>query len=601
VSTPDTAAVALDKPLLEPLAGRRHLLRDTVRDPQGLIATVMLVLIVGAAILAPLIARQGPTASSLDDVFAPISAEHLLGGDSAGRDLFARLLYGARLSLGSALLAVIVAMAIGVPSGLIGGYYGRAFDAVASWVSNLLIALPGIVVLLALRPVTGSSVWASMAVFGVLLSPSFYRLVRSAVANVRNDLYVDAARVAGLSDARIVGRHILGVVRGPIVIQAAMITAIALFIQAGLDFLGFGEVGKASWGSMLNEGYANIFRGPQILLWPGVALVITCTALALLANALRDALDGTGAVRAGRARAASPPAGDAAADAGTGLAGHAPRPDPLLEIEGLRVGYPAADGSTLEVVHGVTLSVSKGEVVGIVGESGSGKTQTALSVLGLLPDQGRVLGGVIRFDAQTLDVAGSRRLLGRSIAYIPQEPLSNLDPAYTIGSQLTEPLRVVGKLSKEAARTRALELLASVDIADPERVFRSYPHQISGGMAQRVLIAGAVSCNPALLIADEPTTALDVTVQAEILDVLRRLRQERNMAILLVTHNFGVVADLCSHIYVMRDGYIVESNTTRSLYEAPADSYTQNLLSHVLEGGPSRRELDEAATSGGAR
>ena len=230
--------------------------------------------------------------SSLEDVYAPISAEHPLGGDSAGRDLLARLIWGARISLGGAALAIVVAMAIGVPIGLIGGYYGRAFDVAANWVSDLIIALPGIVVLLALRGVIGSSVWLSMIVFGVLLAPSFYRLVRGAVVNVKNELYIDAARVAGLSDRRIIARHVLGVVRGPVIIQAATILAISLFIQAGLEFLGLGDRRQASWGALLNEGFANLFRGPQLLLWPGLALGITCAALALMANAIRDALGG---------------------------------------------------------------------------------------------------------------------------------------------------------------------------------------------------------------------------------------------------------------------------------------------------------------------
>ena len=195
---------------------------------------------------------------------------------------------------------------------------------------------------------------------------------------------------------------------------------------------------------------------------------------------------------------------------------------------------PGPDGSDIEVVHGVTLGVASGEIVGLVGESGSGKTQTSLAVLGLLSPGGQITSGEIRLDGVPLTPTRTRQLLGREIAYIPQEPLSNLDPAYTVGSQLVEPLRVVGRLSKAEAKARAIELLSNVGIADPQRVFSSYPHQISGGMAQRVLIAGAVALNPRLLIADEPSTALDVTVQAEILDVLRALQKDRDMAVLFL-------------------------------------------------------------------
>ena len=575
---------------------RRKLLRGTLRNPLGLAGVIILVVIVVAGVFASLLAPQGPTAASLNAVFAPPSGQHWLGGDSAGRDVFARLVFGARLSAGGALLATAVATVLGVPSGLIAGYYGRAFDAAASWIANLLMALPAIVVLLALRVVIGSSIWSSMAVFGVLLAPAFYRLVRGTVARVRNDLYVDAARVAGLSDARIIGRHILGVVRGPIIIQAAMVAAISLLIEAGLEFLGLGDSLQASWGEMLNEGSTNIYQAPQLVLWPGLALGITCAALALLASALRDALEG--AERAPRRRGARVrgETGGQPKDRETALE----IPGALLSVRGLRVGYPGQDGTVKDVVHGIDLDIRPGEVVGLVGESGSGKTQTALSILGLLPEDGRVTAGTIRFDGEVLSNPSTRRRLGRQLAYIPQEPLSNLDPAYTVGSQLAEPLRVVGRMSASEARERALELLRSVGIADPVRVLKSYPHQISGGMAQRVLIAGAVSSNPSLLIADEPTTALDVTVQAEILDVLRILQQERKMAVLLVTHNFGVVADLCDRVYVMHDGMIVETNTAAGIYQAPVDPYTRHLLSHILEGGPARADLDKAAALGGA-
>lgn len=587
-----TTAPPVSAPV-ESAAAPRGLLHETLRSPIALGSAFVLLLIAAAGLLAPWLAPYDPGDSSLDAVFAPSSPTHLLGADSAGRDVLSRLLFGSRISLGGALLAVVVALALGVPSGLVAGYYGKSVDVILGWVSNLLIALPGIVVLLALRPVTGSSVWASMAVFGVLLAPSFFVLVRSAVSNVRNELYVDAARVAGLSDARIIRRHVLGVVRAPIIIQTAMILAIALFIQAGLDFLGFGDLSAPSWGGMLNDGFLNIFRGPHLLVWPGIALGVTCGALALFANALRDAMEGSGSV-AGRRRIRS------------GSEEHAPSAVPavldgaLLEVRGLRVAYPGAPGRPKEVVLGVDLHVMPGEVVGLVGESGSGKTQTALSILGLLPEGGRVIAGTVLLNGRPVDERARRSVLGRRIAYIPQEPITNLDPSFTVGWQLMEPLRVVGGMSASDARARCLELLASVGITDPERVMASFPHQISGGMAQRVLIAGAISGDPDLIIADEPTTALDVTVQADILDVLRELQRERGLAVLLVTHNFGVVADLCDRVYVMNQGRVVENAETGQLYSAPQEEYTTMLLSHILEGGPSRRELDvlHAASAG---
>ncbi|MEV4253921.1 ABC transporter ATP-binding protein [Spirillospora sp. NPDC049652] len=237
------------------------------------------------------------------------------------------------------------------------------------------------------------------------------------------------------------------------------------------------------------------------------------------------------------------------------------------------------------------LDVRPGEIVGLVGESGSGKTQTAFAILGLLPDGGRVAAGsVIVSSVETVGLPERRHraLRGGRVAYVPQEPMSNLDPATTIGAQLTEPMRHVLHLSRAEARAKALDLLRQVEIGAPERVYRSYPHEISGGMAQRVLIAGAMACDPVLLIADEPTTALDVRVQAEVLGLLRRLRDERGLGVLLVTHDLGVVADLCDRVAVMEGGRIVESGDTERTLTAPAAPYTRTLLDAVLDDAPSR-------------
>jgi peptide/nickel transport system permease protein len=275
--------------------------------------------------------------------------------------------------------------------------------------------------------------------------------------------------------------------------------------------------------------------------------------------------------------------------------------DIVLDVRDLVVGYPDGERDR-EVVTGVSLQLRRGEVLGLVGESGSGKTQTAFAILGLLSPGGRILRGSILFggrDLAGLPEAGMRELRGRRIAYIPQEPMSNLDPSFRIGFQLVEPMVTVLGISRAEAKARALQLLARVGMPDPERTFRSYPHQISGGMAQRVLIAGAIACNPDLLIADEPTTALDVTVQAEVLDLLRDLQAEFNMSMILVTHNFGVVADICHRVAVMKDGAIVETNEVRELFAKPRHQYTRMLLDAVLEDGDTRaytpRALPEVA------
>lgn len=564
---------------------RAATLRRVLRNPLGGLSAALLLLLVLAVVLAPLIASQDPGASSLGEAFDGPSGAHPLGMDSAGRDILARVLYGGRNTLGGALLALAIALVLGVPSGLFAGYRGGRFDAVANWSVNLVMALPAMVVLLASRAILGPDVRVLMIVLGVLVAPSFFRLVRGIVANVRGELYVDAAKVSGLSDTRIVARHVLTVVRGPIIIQVALVAGIAIALQAGLEFLGVGSGSTATWGAMLNEAFQNIQRAPRLILWPGLALGLTNCALVLLAGAVRDALEEQAPRPARRRRTAPAPAPVEPAAEST-----EPRAA-LLSVRGLTVAYARPDGTDKEVVHGVDLDVRPGEIVGLVGESGSGKTQTAFSVLGLLPEGGRVTRGSITVNGR--ETAGMRErdhraLRGRTLAYVPQEPMSNLDPAFTIGSQLMEPIRHHLGLGRREAADRARELLRLVEIPDPERTLRLHPHEISGGMAQRVLIAGAMSCDPALLIADEPTTALDVRVQAEVLDLLRRLRDERGLGVLLVTHNLGVVADVCDRVAVMNAGRIVETGTTEQILGAPRDPYTRALLAAVLDDAPAR-------------
>ncbi|WP_327583712.1 dipeptide/oligopeptide/nickel ABC transporter permease/ATP-binding protein [Nonomuraea sp. NBC_00507] len=590
VSIPAPAAVA----------ARRGVISKVLHDPLGIISLVVLLLILFATVLAPVLAPQDPARSSLDDIFAPISAGHPLGGDSAGRDLLSRLLYGAQVSLLGATIALLTSLVIGLPAGLIAGYYGRTFDSVSSWASNLLQALPAIIVLLALRTVFGPSIWTSMVIFGVMLAPGAYRLVRATVSGVRNELYIDAALVSGLSDTRIIARHMIRVVRGPLIMHSAMVLAICISIQAGLEFLGFGDPQTASWGSMLNEGFLNIFQAPQMLFWPGLALFMASAALALFASSLRDALQAGAAkpVRR-RHRAAAPPAGNTEGSGAAETRGTAATSSALLSVRDLRVAY---SGGSIEVVHGVSLDVAHGEVVGLVGESGSGKTQVALSVLDLLPTGGEVTSGAIALAGEPLlgrPASFLRTVRGRRIGYIPQEPMSNLDPSFRVGNQLSEVVRVHLGLSRAAARDRVLDLLARVGIPDPARTYRAFPHEISGGMAQRVLIAGAVSCDPQLLVADEPTTALDVTVQADILDLLRDLQQEKGLGVLFVTHDFGVVADICDRVLVMRQGEIVESGHAQAIFDSPRHDYTRSLLGSMLDGRPSR--LARAKATGDSR
>ena len=564
---------------------RQGMVRRLIKKPTVIIAVVILATALFVALFGRLLAPFDPNYSVLDMInMPPFQSDFILGGDRAGRDILSRLMYATANSLGGAAIAVVVSTLLGVTSGLLARYYSGAIDAIGAWVSNVIQALPGIIVLIAVYVVAGPSTVVSMTVVGILFAPAYFRLVRNVVISVRNELYVDAAKVAGLSDARIIGRHVLVVVRAPIIIEMAFVAGFALVIQAGLEFIGLGSPENPTWGGMLQDSFNALYISPLSILWPAAAIILTVLAFVLISNAVRDTL-GDPRNSAGRKRRAIQ--GDVESQAATS--------DAFLSVNNLSIAYPLSAHETREVVKGVSLEVNRGEVLGLVGESGSGKTQTAFAILGLLPEEAIVASGRITLGGRSLLGLSEKQLnalRGNDIAYVPQEPMTNLDPAFTVGQQFDFAMRKKLKLTKAQTKERAIALLARVNINDPERVHGLYPHQLSGGMAQRVLIAIAVSCDPALLIADEPTTALDVTVQAEVLDLLRDLQRERSMAMILVTHNFGVVADICDRVAVMKDGRVVETGDTRSIINAPKDPYTQLLLASVLDNAPMRAPLD---------
>lgn len=574
--------------------------------PLGVAALTMIVIIAVIAIIAPWLSPFAPNFVDYDAAYAlPGFGGHPLGGDSVGRDILSRLFFGARLTLFGAVVAVATGLVVGVPTAISAAYFGGVTDRVCSWVSDALQSIPAMVVLLMVAAGTGANFTVLMVAIGVFMAPGFYRIVRAKALSVRQEPYIDAARVAGVSDVRILGTHMLRAVSGPVLIQGAMTAGIAVGIQAGLQFLGIGSSSRPSWGQMMNDGFQNMLTNPIILVWPSIALGLTTVSMVMIGTTIAD-LTGRPTERLPRRRSrgkepvASEPADDTVVEPSSGtltceVTGSA------LRIENLRVGYPTAAG-VHEVLHGVSLDAAPGEVLGIVGESGSGKSQTVFSVLDLLPTAGVAQADGVWVGGREVTAlsAGDRRaLLGTEIGYIPQEPMGNLDPCYTVEHQLVEPWRRVHGLSKREARVRARAILDRVGITDPDRVLKSYPHQISGGMAQRVLIAGAVAEQPSLLLADEPTTSLDVTVQAEVLELLRELKNGYRMTLIIVTHNFGVVADVCDRVAVMKDGRIVETGPVEEVFRVPSDPYTAELIRASFDGTRTRAELDAVAVGAG--
>jgi peptide/nickel transport system permease protein len=561
-----------------------HLFRRVLRRPLGAIALAYLVLLILAVIFAPLIMSQGPLTEDLQHVFSGPSAQHLLGTDSLGRDTLSRLLYGGRTTLVSVAYAVATLIVLGIPIGVLAGYFGGWLDTIIGWLTDIVLAIPVIITLLVVLAVFGQNEHLAMVAFGVLGAPGLVRITRGATIAIRQDLYITAARVSGLSSLRIILRHVLPRIAGPIIIRTALFAGAAVVTETSLAFLGLSvQDPQPSWGGMVADASNVISQHPFLLFPPGLIIAFTVLALGLLGDAVRDSMvqDRTQPqVRRPRKRPAAEPQA-----AEQGAAASLPTdPDALLSIRGLTVSI---DGTP--VIADISFDVRPGETLGLVGESGCGKSITGRAILGLLPTGGQVTAGSCFFDSRDLTKLSQREyrsVRGSQIALISQEPSASLDPNRTVGAQLAQLVRLHRGGSRAVARKRVIALLEQVRMADPPAVARRYPHELSGGMAQRVCIAAALVGNPQLLIADEPTTALDVTVQANILDLLRTVQQDTNMAILLVTHDWGVVADTCDRAVVMYAGQVVESTSVRSMFRQPLHPYTDGLLSSNPHGAP---------------
>jgi peptide/nickel transport system permease protein len=566
------------------MTAQGNAMRRALSRPVAVISLGWLVLITAACALAPWLAPHDPLAQDLSAGLSGPTGEYWLGTDDLGRDVLSRLLYGGSGLLLTALIPVGVSTLIGVPVGLLAGYLRGVVDTVANFGADVLFAMPGLVVVLAVAAVTDNNIALMAIVFGVLTSGATYRVARNATAGARSMPYVDAALVSRVPRRRILARHILPNLAGPLTVQTFIQYSGTFLFLTSLSFLGLGFSPETpSWGQLALTAAQNMYVNPWMMVPVGFVLIATVLALNLVGFAIlrgltshrrprtvpRPRKDRRDANADHNDPKATTPLRVAASEHGDGSA---------LVIEDLQIAFGSAE--TLAVA-GVNLVVQRGEAFGLVGESGSGKTTTALAVLGLVPPPGRLLSGRILLDGEDLLALSESRLRDvrrHKVGLISQEPMVALDPCFTVGSQLRELLRLRRGLSRKAASSTARDLLREVGLRTPGVVASQYPHQLSGGIAQRVAIALALSGEPRILVADEPTTALDVTVQAEILDLLRRLQRERSMTLLLVSHDLGVVADLCDRVAVMANGQIVEQGTTEKVLLDPEHAYSRQLI-----------------------
>ncbi len=548
------------------------------RNKLALAAGGFLLLELFLMLIAPLITTHDPNqATSFADFLEGPGTEYWWGTDSVGRDIYTRIIYGTRYAFTAGAVAVLTALAIGVPLGLAIGFFRGWADRVVMRFVEAIVAIPAVVLAISIIAITGPGLVTAMFAIGLVYSMIITRLTRAEVFAAREELYVDGARAAGSSNQRIMFRHILPNIAPVLIVQTTLLFATSVLAEAALSFLGLGaSTNQASWGRMLRSAQESIDQSIWPAFPPGIAIFITVVAFNVLGDGLRDAF--------GReARGGRVGVGDVEPVDATGST--PPDSEALLAVRDLAVRFPRP-GTTddVQVVRNVDFDIGRGKVMALVGESGSGKSISALSLLGLVPDPGIASASSIKLDGRELVGLGFdelRSVRGQEIGLISQEPSAALNPAYTVGRQIAEPLIYHLGMSKQEARRRTIELMARVGIPDPEVRIDSFPHQFSGGMAQRVVIAMALSCNPKLLIADEPTTALDVTVQGQVLDLIGELSRDLGVSVLLITHDLGVVADLASDVAVMYAGEIVESGRLIDVFHQPQHPYTEGLIKAI--------------------
>ena len=487
------------------------------------------------------------------------------GCDNLGKDLFSQVVYAVRPALLLGFAVTIVAGTLGTLLGVIGGYLRGAFDATLTTIIDISLAFPSLVLLIVVSKAYGNSVWVFIILFSILGVPGYARIVRGASLALSEREFVDAAAAMGATRTRIVRRELLPNVMVAVLSFAFIGFALVILAEGGLAFINL-SLEETTWGKLIAENRDQIRDHPHLPLIPSTVMFATILAFNLVGDGLRSLAAPREVATARRLHVE----GDREPTDG----------DAVLHVKDLstRLHTP---GGLVEAVDRVSLSVAIGESLGIVGESGSGKTMILRSIVGAFP-----LADVTR--SGTVDVAGVdmlrsdeatiRSTLGTEIGMVSQNPLTALNPVRRIGDQITEPMLFHGTRGRKDARDRALGLLRQVGIPAPEQRLREYPHQLSGGMRQRATIAIALANEPELLLADEPTTALDVTVQDQILRLLDSLRRDRGMGLVLVTHDLAVVKSFTDRVAIVYAGQVVETGPTEDVFANPQHRYTVALM-----------------------
>lgn len=529
----------------------------------------------------------------------------LLGADGLGRDLFSRIVHGSRISLTIGFVASAISLVLAILLGGVAGYYGGAADWSIMRFSEFFMLIPGLYLILFLRSLLNTNMDSgqSYMIITVILSlvgwPGSARTIRGLVHAVKREEFVQDAALEGVPGAVVIFRHVVPQFASLLIVSTTLAVPGFIMSETTLSYLGLGISDPAvSWGSLINRDISTLsnLRNFPWLLIPVWLLLAVTLAFNFLGDALRDFYDPYHAyvpslrdfLGLGKRRRAedSEPADEEAAD-GKSTDGSSD----FLRVENLRVSFLVRRGreeALVRSVRGVSLSMRRGEILGIVGESGSGKTVTTTAIPGLLGANARVSGRIFFDGMETtaMTQAELRKIRGRRIGMIFQEPGRSFDPLQSVGSVFLEAFRnSEPNIPEDEARRRAAELLSEVGLPDPERRLGSFPHQFSGGQLQRIGIALSLAQGCDLLIADEPTTALDVTIQAQIVALLAELRRTRGLSIIFISHNINLVADFCDEIVVMYGGLVMERGASADVMGRPRHPYTKALLASTPRFG----------------
>lgn len=594
---------------MEANPGKVHFRRWKAMSIGSRISLVVLILIVMIAVFANILAPHNPlelfTARQAPD------AQFLFGTDDKGRDVLSRMMYGARYSLIIGLGATAFALVCGSIIGAVAAVARKWVSEVIMRILDVIMSFPGIALAATFVLVFGNSVPSLIFAIGFLYIPQIARIVRANVVSEYNQDYVRAVVVSGARAPWILVKHVIRNCIAPVMVFTIVLVADAIVFEASLSFISAGiPEPTPTWGNILSDARGGVLAGRWWqALFPGLAIMITVLCLNILSEGITDAMAAApkapvkaddAAVRANREAdklVADPTLAYAAqaemleqrlselqAIEKTRTDRFEARTDvpPILEVKDLCIKFPRH--GDVNVVDHVSFVVRPRQTMGLVGESGCGKSITSLTIMGLLDPKAKVSGEIL-YDGQNLlnmDQKQMNALRGREIAMIYQDALSSLNPSMLIKAQMKQ-------LTKRGGTRTAEELLELVGL-DPKRTLDSYPHELSGGQRQRVLIAMALTRDPKLIIADEPTTALDVTVQKQVIDLLNKLQKELGFAMVFVSHDLALVAEVANSITVMYAGQVVEQGPVSDILCHPVHEYTRGLLGSVLsiEAGGTR-------------